>query len=387
MADTITPPPEPGRLRRFWTNYKFVLIPVITSLLTAVAARYGIPPAVVTVIEHEIEYVQADKNAPPPVAGAAQAAGFSTGWVKDDATIEMNLDPAKTLHFNQTPAGIAAFGDDDIFLYRAVRKVNNRGPPWYPNINQGQVGSCVGCGTKHAVDVVQATAIASGQQFEWKPASAEVIYSMSRIDIGKGQIRGDGSVGRWACDAVKGGALVPMEKIGSNDLSEYSAARARQWGSKGIPTDLKDIAKQHPVKGAALVKTSADVKRALQQGYPVAVCSDQGFTMQRDAQGFGRPSGTWAHCMCFLAWRNDRPGALCLNSWGDSAHTGPVWPEDQPVAAFWVDEKTVQRMVSQGDSFALSDVQGFPARNPKPDWFVRANPRVGQEDDRFALVP
>ena len=318
------------------------------------------------------------------------------GWLRDQDQIDKNLDPQQTLQFAATPAGQAAMGDEDVFLYRAVRKVNNRGPPWYPNINQGNVGCCVGAGSKHGTDIVQATAIASGQQFEWKPASAEVIYSVSRVDVGGGQIRGDGSVGRWACEALRTGSLAPMERIGSYDLSTFSPARARQWGSSGVPSEVKAIAKQHPVKGAALCKTAVDVKRAIAQGYPVVVCSDVGFNNPngsvgtRDKDGFIKPRGTWPHCMCFIAWRTGtRPGALCLNSWGDSAHGGPVWPEDQPVAAFWVDEPVADRMVRQGDSFALSDVLGFPARNPKPDWFVKANgnlPARPVREQSFALA-
>jgi hypothetical protein len=89
--------------------------------------------------------------------------------------------------------------------------------------------------------------------------------------------------------------------------------------------------------------------------------------------------------MLFLAWRNgNRPGALCFNSWGDHAHAGPVWPDDMPVAAFWVDESTVDRMVKQGASFALADIAGFPARRVLPDWFVERRERFPARD-LFAL--
>lgn len=71
-------------------------------------------------------------------------------------------------------------------------------------------------------------------------------------------------------------------------------------------------------------------------------------------------------------------GAFILNSWGDAAHTGPVWPADMPVAGFWADGSAIDRMVSQGDSFALADVAGFPAR--KLDWFVRAEPKRNRLD-------
>jgi hypothetical protein len=321
---------------------------------------------------------------------------FGKGWVADHDQIKDNLDPEKTLQFSTTPAGKAIqAGDTDVYLWQIVRKVNNKAPPWYPNINQGSVGCCVGAGTKHACDVVQATAIASGQQFEWKPICAEVIYSVSRIQVGNSQIRGDGSTGRWAMQALRDvGAFVPMEKIGSYDLTSFSAARARQWGSgNGVPSDVLAIGKTHLVKGAALVTSAADVKKALSQGYPISVCSSIGFNNTngtvgtRDAQGFIKPRGTWPHCMCLMGWRNgDRPGAFCLNSWGDSAHSGPTFPTDAPVAGFWIDESVVDQMVRQGDSFALSDVQGFPARKPKPDWFIMNIP-VQPEKAEFALAP
>jgi hypothetical protein len=121
----------------------------------------------------------------------------------------------------------------------------------------------------------------------------------------------------------------------------------------------------------------ADKKRSIQQGYPVAVCSDQGFTMDRDATGRCRPQGQWMHCMAIIGVRTNPEGAFILNSWGDNAHTGTVWPADAPVAGFWADASVVDRMMRQGDSFALADVAGFPQR-PKPplDWTVRGDSRM-----------
>jgi hypothetical protein len=297
------------------------------------------------------------------------------GWHKDDDAIGVNLDPSKTLHFENTPAGRAVQGDEDVFLWRAVRKAAKLPDTQYPNVNQQNVGCCVGCGWKHSSDIVQATAIASGKAFEWKPISVEVIYAGSRVDVGNGRISGDGSVGAWAKDYVQNkGGIAAMQKYDSVDLSTFSPSRARAWGRSGAPSDVKAAAKEHPVKGCALVKSWDDVKKAIQQGYPVAVCSNQGFTMERDATGKARPQGSWGHCMCVCGVRSTAEGraegAFILNSWGDNAHTGPVWPSDMPVAGFWADASVIDRMVKQGDSFALSDVQGFPARKVLPDWFV-----------------
>lgn len=329
---------------------------------------------------------------PPPPAdgGPAVVAGFvpATGWVPDPAAVERVVREQAIPAFADTPAGKAAMGDQDAYLWRAVRTAAKLTDSRYPNINQRDVGCCVGCGWKHCTDVLLANQIASGQAAEWKPVSAEVYYGLSRVEVGGGRIRGDGSVGAWAAEAASKFGVVPMEKVGDTDLTVFDPYRARTFGSRGVPDDVEAVAKQFPVKGTALVRSWADVKRAVGQGYPVAVCSDQGFTMQRDNNGFARPSGTWMHCMAIIGVRTQpREGAFILNSWGDQAHTGPVSPGDMPAAGFWADAATVGRMVAQGDSFALSDAVGFPAR--QLPWFTRAAPARPFDIARpvFALAP
>jgi hypothetical protein len=349
-----------------------VAVAVFAAILSALATWLGVPPEVVErVVEVERE-------------SGEYARTF--GWERDADAIAENLDPARTVQFAATPAGRAVLaGDSDVYLWQAVRKAAGKGPEWYPNVNQGAVGSCVGAGNKHGVDALQGVQIARGANLTWKPVSAEVIYAGSRVEVGGGRIRGDGSVGSWAAKWVKDYGVVPMEVVGAHDLSRYSESRARSWGRTGVPDDLEPVARQHPVKGVAVVTSWPDVDRAVRQGYPVVVCSDQGFAMDRDRDGFCDPEGRWAHCMCFLGVRGGaRQGAFCLNSWGDRAHTGPTYPADAPPAGFWVDARTVDRMVRQGESFAYSDAAGFPGRKLPDDWFIRRPP--GRPRDPFALL-
>lgn len=376
-ADAPKPDTPPAK---WWAPYLPLAVRLGVMLLAAAVGAVGHwIGADPKTIEKTIEVIKE-----VPVVQQAEYAPVN-GWFRDEAAIAANLDPDKTPQFDATPAGRAALGDDDVFLWQSVRKVNNKGPPWYPNVNQQSVGCCVGCGWKHCADVVQATAILAGKAFEWQPVSVEVIYAGSRVDVGGGRISGDGSAGAWAKEYVQSrGGIAPMRKYGDTDLTTFSPTRARQWGKGGVPKDVAAVAKEHPVKGCALVKSWADVKRSIQQGYPVAVCSDQGFAMERDSTGKARPQGTWNHCMAILGVRSAKDGrteaAFVLNSWGDQAHTGPVWPSDAPVAGFWADAGVIDRMVRQGDSFALADVAGFPAR--KLDWFVQRPARV--RPDRFA---
>lgn len=378
MADPIpapTPSPDP-----WWKPlvYKIVAY-AFTAIIAALTARFGFPPAPV------VERVEVPGPAPvwlaepgKPCVGTEDGTTRAThGWVRDEQAIAANANPLMTTQFRDTPAGKVAMGDEDTYLWQTVRKVNNKGPPWYSNVDQKQVGCCVGCGWKHASDICLAAQIAAGAAFEWKPLSVEAIYGGSRVEIGGGKIRGDGSVGAWAAKWVSTYGVAPMEKYDSVDLTTFDPSRARDWGKSGVPADVEAVAKLHPVKSTALVRTWADVKRAIQQHFPIAVCSDQGFTMQRDATGSCRASGTWGHCMCIAGCRtlNGKEQGFILNSWGDNAHTGPVMPADAPLCGFWADAAVIDRMVSQGDSFALSELTGFPARKVPVNWFVLAQPK------------
>lgn len=371
------PDRKPSRLRRAWWATAKVVLPAcatffVGALLATALSPLGVkdPNPLVEVKVERVEVPVAVIGDGPP--GAVEYTP-TFGWVENPAVIADNLNPVWTDQFDRTPAGMAVMGDEDVFLWRAVRKVANKGPPWYPNVDQQSVGCCVGCGWKHCTDICQASQILAGKRAEWKPVSVEAIYGASRVEIGGGRISGDGSVGAWAKAAVERYGTLPMEKFPTgHDLTVFSPARAREWGRTGIPDALEPQAKEHPVKGCALVKSWTDVKKAIQQGYPVAVCSNRGFTMERDRDGFARPQGVWNHCMAIIGVRNGaREGGFILNSWGDRAHTGPVWPEDMPVAGFWASADTIDAMVRQGDSFALSDMVGFPARRVPLNWFIR----------------
>jgi hypothetical protein len=74
--------------------------------------------------------------------------------------------------------------------------------------------------------------------------------------------------------------------------------------------------------------------------------------------------------MAALGYRKDRKGFFIWNSWGPSWVSGPAGPGDPPEGGFWCDWQTFDRMCRQGDTWAFSDAQGFPAR--KLDWFVLA---------------
>lgn len=70
-----------------------------------------------------------------------------------------------------------------------------------------------------------------------------------------------------------------------------------------------------------------------------------------------------------------------VNSWGPSAHTGPVGWGNPGTEGFWAKSSVVNRMLSQGDSWAFSSVKGWPKRDL--DWFVRGE---NKEEPAYAAV-
>ena len=267
------------------------------------------------------------------------------------------------------------------------------------------VHNCVSWGWAHAADTHLAVMYQLGDTGEWRSAATEAIYGGSRVEARGKTSAGysDGSYGGAAAKWVSEWGIVFRQKYtapwGELDLTSYSSSRAKEWGNYGCG-GAEDVranswfdqqAKSHPIKQVALVRTFKEAAAAIQSGYPVAVCSGQGFASKRDKDGFAQASGSWAHCMCFISVRFDRPGLLCLNSWGPGWISGPKWPDDQPEGSFWVEADVADRMLSGGDSFAVSGYQGFPYRELKHSDWVRLAPvprlEVSPLDASYALAP
>jgi hypothetical protein len=249
------------------------------------------------------------------------------------------------------------------------------------------VHNCVSWGWKHGIDILLAVMLKQGDTGEWKEAATESLYGGGRVEA-RGVKQGgwsDGSYGAAEAKWVsKDGGVTFRQPYAKFDLSKYSAVRAKDWGNYGNGGkddngDFDKIAREHQVKSVVLIRNFREASAAIQSGYPIPVCSGQGFSSTRDKDGFARASGRWAHCMCFIGVRFDRPGLLCLNSWGTNWINGPVFPEDQPAGSFWVDASVVDSMLRGEDSFAVSGYEGFPYRNlTHGDWVLVEPTQVRQ---------
>src|SRR5437763_1529398 len=81
--------------------------------------------------------------------------------------------------------------------------------------------------------------IASWAAEEYRDLAQEVIYGGSRVEVGGGRLRGDGSVGAWAAKFVHDYGVVPRGVHGRYDLSRYDERRCREYGARGVPGDLE----------------------------------------------------------------------------------------------------------------------------------------------------
>lgn len=289
------------------------------------------------------------------------------GWIQDPVAVKDTLKRLPHPLFCNSEAGLAtAELATECFLWKAAEQVLGH---QLPGRNQGQVGSCVSFGTASAIEHTMLCEIMAGDPEEFKNLCQESIYGGSRVEIGGGRISGDGSVGAWAAEFVNRYGCLSRGIYGPVDLNNYSEARCRDWGRNGVPDTIEPECRKHPVKTTSLVDSWDLAMKSLASGFGISVSSNQGFTMERDQDGFCLPKGQWGHCMALIGYQNgSRPGGFLLNSWGDDAHTGPRGAGNAPLAGFWADAKVIHRMLQENDSWAFSGVQGFPMRRVR--WYL-----------------
>ena len=297
------------------------------------------------------------------------------GWVDDAEGREAIKSRLATVYFGDTPSYRAMQGDDDkdVLLTDYAKEALGR---WIPNRNQLDVGSCVSFAVVDAVEhllcVQMVEALRAGQPppTSFKDLAQEVVYGGSRVEIGGGRVRGDGSIVAWAAEWSKSRGQVPRGVYGNYDLTNYSTKICREFGNRGIPDDLENVARLSPVKGITFVRNADEAWKAIGQRYPIAIGSIVGFTgsdgnLGRDANGFLRESGRWGHAMSIVgrATVNGQKAFLFKNSWGDAVHRGGKGGKNIPDSGcFFVRYATVDKMCREGDAIAFSDAVGFPAR-------------------------
>lgn len=320
----------------------------------------------------------------------AQDSGFNlatlNGWVDDPAGVAAQVKTFPLPYFGDAGKQLIQMDQDrDALLYEAYRKVT--GHEWKAHCQNYQdtgVGDCVGEGFSSGVELTQCVEIALGNEpEEYKPISASAMYALSRQiggDIGK---RNEGSRGADAAKALMTLGALSCEEAGDENSGKQHIETAKKWGVQGLPANLKALAKVHLIKTASLVRTPEEVRTALVNGYLVPICSNVGFAnprsprqpANRDENGYIEAYGTWNHCMLCCGYRADKKQFCIIQSWGDQTPGGPT-TLGQPSCSFWVSWQTMQRIVRQGDSYAISAFDGYKARDLP--LFIKGNNPLGE---------
>lgn len=257
---------------------------------------------------------------------------------------------------------------DKALLWKPWEKV--LGKSW---VLRSQLGpDCVANATASVVDLLTAIQIYLRNRAHSYVAnsSSDMIYSGCRNIIGvelSGYKPSAGAMGEWSALYLQRYGNLVMQQYGDIDLSIYTKESLNYWDDKGVPNHLLEIAKEHPLVSAVKINNWSEARDALASGNPIVFTGLLSFSNTvRDNQGFCVPDGLrWPHAWTLAGYRDDRPGGLLINSWGQWA-SGPK-ALDQPDGSIWVDAEHLDNMMSRfNDSYAYSSYRGF--QRPEKDY-------------------
>lgn len=309
---------------------------------------------------------------------------YNYGYMPNQAEIESYAASLNGVYGDDVAQLIATDDGRDTFLWRAtvdcLRRCDQRiQNDWlYQNeqgflslksFNQGQIGSCVGNAEALVLSVELSVDILLGRVpalFSCM-ASAEACYALSR-EAGNMLGGGDGSFGSAAAKSSTTMGTLWQQPYPSVNLSKYSVELCRQWGSRGVPAELKEIAGQTKLQSSYQIKNVDEAWALIGAGHPINQCSNLGFATTRDEDGACKQTGSWGHSMALIGRRTTGSGRrlfICANSWGETWVKGPVF-QDQPQGSFGIDYEIVARAVAQNDMFVKVNMEGIKRKNL--DW-------------------
>jgi hypothetical protein len=240
-----------------------------------------------------------------------------------------------------------------------------------------QTGSCVGNG---------------GGQVVWYTSAVEVVrlgdpeqvilpfyllpYGKSR-EIGGLRGRGSGSFGSAFAKAIQRDGILPFNhpglpqpKMHDSEGITWGSSVELEWSDGArIPESFLVESRKYPIKTVANIRSTDEAWEAASNYYGMTIASNWGGQMKCpgvDGVLLNTRSGTWMHQMAVLGRkRHSRLGKLWYvkNSWGPGVHG--LDPAGGPPGGFWINERDMADIVRQGECFAFSQFQGFPAQSFK----------------------
>jgi hypothetical protein len=236
-------------------------------------------------------------------------------------------------------------------------------------------GSCVGVSTGNAIF----TLAAIQSKLTTDPTKAFIpfwpeMYGKCRQNEGDhGQ--GEGAIDSYMFKTLINDGVLDAQEAGLpqytvNDGYKLNQQLEYQWSDgASIPPQYVTAAKKYPLGSAVTCNSTADMKAAIINGYPVLDgCDDYiGHGSLQGDVALGRYDGQGGHSTCYLGyWEHDTLGPLFLysNQWA-----GSTYPDDQSGkgrCCVWVKEADAARLFSLGggggETAALSHLTYLPAQ-------------------------
>lgn len=225
---------------------------------------------------------------------------------------------------------------------------------------------CVSHSMRNACDISRAVEIdIKGENESWLARGATEIIYLSRGHSGAGM-----SCSRAADFVTRIGGILVRKKYGKIiDLSVYDSKIGANKNGRGVSEDVLDIANDHQMKTASLVRSVEEARDALANGYAISICSNHGFSKVRDDHGFVKKQGSWAHALTVIGMDDysNHKGAILANSWGAWCSGGdPEWGK-LPIGCFMITYEDLADMIKGNGAYAMSNFNGFPAQK-LPDY-------------------
>ncbi len=245
-------------------------------------------------------------------------------------------------------------------------------------------GSCVGASAGNAVFTLAAIQRTLSDNptkafIPWWPFP----YGRTRYN------EGDRGQGEGAVDSIMGQTLIKEGVFGVEEIPDepafdtsdgFTLTTSQEYaysdGNYSGNTKYLPLAKQHPVGAAASLYTTADIKTAILNGYPVldgcAYYVGNGSIKGSGDSAYvaGRYDGRGGHSTCVLGYwdhPNDGPLFLYSNQW--PAGTYPKDPAGAGRCCVWLTESEMAKLFrnggDQGETMALSHLNYFPAQADK----------------------
>lgn len=282
------------------------------------------------------------------------------GWVDDPQQREEYLNQAKYPLFASAAPTLKDSGKGKLSLpYLAVHKLSQNSKIFE---EERQIGpDCVSHGYRNTGDISRGYEISvRGEAEEWiNRGATECIYGA------RGHC-GAGMSGSRAAQLLSKVGFAIRKKYGKYDLSKYNYHLGNSWCPNNVPEEILQEIKQHCFGTASLAKTVEELRDALANGYAACECSNFLPASKRDSKGFVVQGGSGGHAKT-VAGCDDTNGNMdfmIINSWGKYQTGGvPSWANDNfPDSAYMIKAEQMQRILNAGETYIISNFDGFPAQ-------------------------